>query len=379
MRWKKKIHRARLGDPPIVRAKITAPPCRAAPVATSGFVLPQTDGSGQQPISISLRIKPGCGNLCRAILAHYFMKLHFRFPLAAFGLLAFLTNCATTVTEKEKPSNMSQPMTMPVATNARRPDSTGAAAAATDTRIISEANGAAATPATASTATASDAASAAALAADRPDPNALSASAASAEREKEKKMTVADYRVMLADAETALKTKPRDATALLQRAKAKSYLKQYPEALVDYTAAIRYQRNNPDAYYNRGVNRLMMKQYKAASTDFSGAIKYRADDKESYFGRGVARMQMYQYKPAVADFTKAIQLDSTYADAWEYRGISYSSFDKMSEARRDLERAARLNPEAAKSLRRYVGNTDGRAPIKPTAAPRTPRPMPVKK
>ena len=82
-------------------------------------------------------------------------------------------------------------------------------------------------------------------------------------------------------------------------------------------------------------------------------------------------MQMYQYKSAVMDFTKAIQLDSTYADAWEYRGISYSSFDKLSEARRDLEKAAKLNPDAAKSLRRYVGNEDGKAPIKPAPAART--------
>ena len=76
------------------------------------------------------------------------MKSHFRFPLAAFGLLAFLTNCATTVTEKEKPSNTSQPMSMPAVTDARRPDSTGAAASATDARITAEANTMAATSAT---------------------------------------------------------------------------------------------------------------------------------------------------------------------------------------------------------------------------------------
>jgi Flp pilus assembly protein TadD len=69
-------------------------------------------------------------------------------------------------------------------------------------------------------------------------------------------------------------------------------------------------------------------------------------------------MQMYQYKPAVADFSRAIALDSLYADAIEYRGISYASFDRMKEARADLHKAARLNPEAEKSLRRYSkGNT----------------------
>lgn len=286
------------------------------------------------------------------------MKSHFRFPLAALGLLAFLTNCATTVTEKEKPSNSSQLMTMPEANGARRPDSAGAATSAPDARTLGGANGIAATP---GTAVAADAATASASGATG---ETLSATAASAEREKEKKMTALDYRNMLANADAILKVDPKSSKAYLQRAKAKSYLKEYAEAMPDYATAIRYQRDNPDAYYNRGVNRLMMKQYKAAVTDFSGAIKYRPEDKESYFGRGVAKMQSYQYKSAVGDFTKAIQLDSTYADAWEYRGISYSSFDKLSEARRDLEKAAKLNPDASKSLKRYVGTDEGHAPIK---------------
>jgi len=97
----------------------------------------------------------------------------------------------------------------------------------------------------------------------------------------------------------------------------------------------------------------MLKEYKSATNDFSGALKFRPDDKEAYFGRGVAKMQMYQYKAAVSDFTRAIALDSLYADAIEYRGISYASFDRMKEARQDLEKAAKLNPEAEKSLRRY--------------------------
>jgi Flp pilus assembly protein TadD len=121
-----------------------------------------------------------------------------------------------------------------------------------------------------------------------------------------------------------------------------------------------------------------MKQYKSATSDFSGALKYRPDDKESLFGRGVAKMQMYQYKSAVGDFTKAIQLDSTYADAWEYRGISYASFEKLADARRDLEMATKLNPDAAKSLRKYVGNQDKESAKKPAARTAT-RPTATKR
>jgi tetratricopeptide (TPR) repeat protein len=55
----------------------------------------------------------------------------------------------------------------------------------------------------------------------------------------------------------------------------------------------------------------------------------------------------------VPDFTRALAVDSLYADALEYRGISYANFDRIKEAQKDLEKAARLNPDAQKSLRRY--------------------------
>ena len=84
--------------------------------------------------------------------------------MAALGLLTFLTNCATTSTEKERPTVMSQPMAAPTITDARRPDSVQATAAARP-----------ATPG----ASAADAVSAAALTADKPDPAAPRAAAAS--------------------------------------------------------------------------------------------------------------------------------------------------------------------------------------------------------
>ncbi|WP_262903257.1 tetratricopeptide repeat protein [Hymenobacter psoromatis] len=266
---------------------------------------------------------------------------------AALALLALATGCATT-TETDRPTAGSSADVLRSAPSAATP-----AAEATGPTALPMPDPAAATaPTPPGAAEALDAPSAEAATATA-DPNALSTSAASAERAAERKLTAADYRYQLARANLVLKTKPRDARARLERAKAYSNLKKYQEAKPDYVAALRAMRGNPDVYYNKGVNELMLKEYKAASTDFSGAVKFRPDDKEAFFGRGVAKMQMYQYKAAVSDFTRALAIDSLYADALEYRGISYSSYDRVKEARRDLEKAARLNPEAERSLRRY--------------------------
>ncbi len=263
-----------------------------------------------------------------------------RFIPAAFALLALAAGCATT-TETDRPSVLaSAPTAM----------STAPASAAADPTAVALPTAAPATKAAPIEGLDNPSPEAATAVAD---PNALSAKAASAERAAARKITSAEYRLQLARANLTLKTKPKDAKALLDRAKANSNLKNYKEAQPDYVAALRTMRGNPDVYYNKGVNELMLKQYKAAANDFSGAVKFRPDDKEAFFGRGVAKMQMYQYKFAVSDFTRAIAIDSLYADAIEYRGISYASYDRMKEARKDLQKAARLNPEAEKSLRRY--------------------------
>ena len=251
------------------------------------------------------------------------------YAAAVLGLLALASGCVTT-TESKRPATASMRPTasMPITAN---------------TSPVSEAN---VDP------------SLDALATEAPDgaldPNSLSAKATAAARAAERALSPAEYRYQLARANLVLKTNPKNARALFERAKANSTLKNYKAAKPDYVAALRALRGNPDLHYNKAVNEMMLSEYRLAAIDFSNTVKLRPNDKEAYFGRGVAKMQMYQYPAAVADFTRALALDSLYADAFEYRGISYASYDRNKEARRDLEKAAKLNPEAQKSLRHYT-------------------------
>ena len=185
------------------------------------------------------------------------------------------------------------------------------------------------------------------------DPGILSAKEAFAARAAERRLSPAEYKNQLAQANAVLESSPKDGTALFERAKANSNLKNYQEAKADYMAVLRTMRGNPDVYYNKAINELRMHQYVPATKDFGVVLRLRPDDKEAFFGRGVAKLQLYQYQAAVADFSRALAVDSLYADALEYRGISYAGFDRTKEAQKDLEKAASLNPEAKKSLRRY--------------------------
>ena len=131
------------------------------------------------------------------------MKSLFRLPLAAVGLLAFLTNCATTVTEKEKPDQY-QPA------HGQRPPPLGRTAAGqrpalprcplpppTDRWPVPPAPIAAARP-------------------PKPPPWLRRPSAsrqASAEREKEKKMTHGRLPQHAGHAEAVAESNPKNATA----------------------------------------------------------------------------------------------------------------------------------------------------------------------
>ncbi|QDA59143.1 tetratricopeptide repeat protein [Hymenobacter jejuensis] len=241
-------------------------------------------------------------------------------PLLSGALVLLLTTqCATTV-ETEKPRTLTSQREMQHEPgNPRYIDSTGAAATAPDAKLSATSTVA--------------------------PPRAAPAAAKTA--------VPVDYKAEIRAADVRLKASPRDADALLARAKAKSNLKDYREAMLDYNATLRITPTNADAYYNRGLTHLKLKEYNASISDFSKALKYRPDDKEAFFGRGTAKMQMFNFKGAIPDFTRAIELDPAYADAYEARGISYSSINKPTEARADLEKAAKLNPKITKTLRRY--------------------------
>jgi tetratricopeptide (TPR) repeat protein len=264
------------------------------------------------------------------------MKPFFTSFVPAVVLLGLASGCATTM-ESQRPTAMRAQRQAPNASNSSVQPTLSLAGATAGTAKSADVLGAPAPEASAATF----------------DPGALSAKEASTARAAERRLSSADYKNQLAQANAALKSSPKNGTALFERARANSNLKNYKEAKADYVAALRTLHGNPDVYYNKAVNELMMHQYVPATKDFSGVLRLRPDDKEAFFGRGVAQMQLFKYKAAVADFTRALVVDSLYADALEYRGISYANFDRTKEAQKDLEKAARLNPEAQKSLRRY--------------------------
>ena len=168
-----------------------------------------------------------------------------------------------------------------------------------------------------------------------------------------KRLSNGEYKAQIKAADATLKTKPKDADARLSRATAHLELKNYEEAVADYTALLKTQPSNQEWLYLRGTAYLRGEMFQQANTDFTKILKADPKHKPSLLYRGVARMKMLNFKGAIPDFGAIIEQEPENADALEYRGVCYSHSGQDALAMQDLEKAAALNPEAAKTLKRY--------------------------
>ena len=87
-----------------------------------------------------------------------------------------------------------------------------------------------------------------------------------------------------------------------------STLGQYEAAIDDYNRAIRLKPDNAGAYMNRGTVKSELGQYEAAIDDYNQAIRIKPDFVKAYMNRGVAKKKIGVIEEAKADFQIALEL-----------------------------------------------------------------------
>ncbi|MCC2548092.1 tetratricopeptide repeat protein [Hymenobacter sp. BT175] len=158
-------------------------------------------------------------------------------------------------------------------------------------------------------------------------------------------------RIRMANA--ALAQNRYDESSLQIRAQAMLQLRNYDEAILDLTTLLRKQPANAELYYQRGLAQLRAGNATPAISDFNKVLRYNPEHKNAVLARGLARMQTENYRGALPDLNRVVNMDAQCAEAYEYRAICYSELGKEEEARQQMAMAVQLNPDAAKSLRRY--------------------------
>ena len=91
-------------------------------------------------------------------------------------------------------------------------------------------------------------------------------------------------------------------------------------AIADYDQAIKLKPDDSDAYVNRGNARAKLGDNKGAIADYDQAIKLKSDYANAYYGRGNARSNLGDNKGATADYQKAVELYPT-DNPWRQRAL----------------------------------------------------------
>ena len=147
----------------------------------------------------------------------------------------------------------------------------------------------------------------------------------------------------------AIRLKPNDAGAYINRGNTKHALRRYAEAIADYDEAIRLEADLAVAYNNRGNAKHMLGRHAEAIADHDEAIRLETDYAIAYSSRGNAKAALGRREEAIADYDEAIRLEADYAVAYNNRGNAKAALGRREEAIADYDEAIRLEADYAEA------------------------------
>lgn len=156
------------------------------------------------------------------------------------------------------------------------------------------------------------------------------------------------------------------ANALLNRGLSYQRLNEHQLAADDYTAAMRIDAMSAKlralALYNRGLSYQRLERNALAMEDFTSALFLDGQFSHAYYSRGTMLRDSGQYLFALADFDKAVRYN--YPDAarvYLAEAVTYEKLRRPSDARNALTKALAANPNYEPAQQR-LAILDGKRP-----------------
>ncbi|HEX4194419.1 MAG TPA: tetratricopeptide repeat protein [Stellaceae bacterium] len=146
------------------------------------------------------------------------------------------------------------------------------------------------------------------------------------------------------DLNTAIGLKPTDITALIDRGAIYAAQHDYGHALTDLNAAVEAQPDNLGAILNRAAAYHGAGDNDKAIADLDTVIKQWPALAGAYYDRGNAWRDKNNLQRALADYSTAIRLKPDYADAYNNRGNAYQLAGQYPRALADFAVAIRIAP-----------------------------------
>jgi protein O-mannosyl-transferase len=164
-------------------------------------------------------------------------------------------------------------------------------------------------------------------------------------------VTIGQYENALKDYNEAQRLNPKFADAYYNRGILYLTIGQLDKAINDFTEAINIEPSMADAFDNRGVALRLKGQHEKSFADFNQALKINRNFAEAYFNLGMVYNAWKQYDSAIANFNEALRIKPQYEDAYFYRGISFASLGKYNEAIADYNYVLQINSKHIPALK----------------------------
>ena len=141
-----------------------------------------------------------------------------------------------------------------------------------------------------------------------------------------------------------LSANPRDADALVARAKILRELRQYTLALADANAALAINDKSAAAHFEAAQNLDRLFRQKEALSQAQIATELDPQDSNMWFFRGVLERQRADFAGAIASQTRSIEISESL-DALTEREQCQRRIGKTAQADADLRRIHELTPQ----------------------------------
>lgn len=144
-----------------------------------------------------------------------------------------------------------------------------------------------------------------------------------------------------------LEQMPQADNVLVNRAIAKSNLKDLSGARADLAQALSINDTNAEAYRVRSLLRFDAKDYPGSLADLDKAIRELPAEAQLLAMRGELHRTMKSWDLALVDFNRAIELDPGKAPYFFARGLTHEAKGDVTPALADFSRTLRLDPNHA--------------------------------
>ena len=123
----------------------------------------------------------------------------------------------------------------------------------------------------------------------------------------------------------------------------------YEEAIASYDQALKIKPDNLDAWVNRGIDLRQLGRLEEAIASYDEALKIKPDEYDVWNNRGYALLKIGNYQEAIENIDQSLKINPNLW-AYESKAYAYILLDKIDLVIENLRYAIAIDPSRKKAI-----------------------------